>query len=180
MILDPAKLFWALIELVKGGFILAILLFLLVLVGAFVRLKLEEKFMFSWIITAIITIFAFSFMLLTIAVAYPLVLARMEAETGYIPAYFQPTLGERAFAVLMFVSHLLVSSAVLTALVLPFVVAGALLEERIRNRFELPRIVSMFVTTWLVCMILAALVLYGFRWVLLGIIYLLLPRWLVW
>ena len=173
-------LFTSLFDLLKGAFILAMPVFLLVLLGDWLKKRLEKRRQLSWLQSAFLSIYIIA-TLLILVLYYGVYLWALQSYTGgAVPPELQPTpefalIEGLLFLGVSFVKKLFAGLA-LTLIFLPFTVIGSLVLERLNKRQgkkakKQKNLVNWFASVFIITL-LAYLLVLVFDFIPAGVIYL--------
>lgn len=167
-----AELFFSVLDILRGAFILSIPFFLLALPGTVIRVRLAKRFKLSWLASAALTLFAFSLLFSFIAYTVPFLIALNTQNLGVIPGELQPGLGDIAQFFLTYTLKVVLSAAVIVAFALPFVFLGSFFYDwLVKKKFN--RYICLFLAVFASCLVASVLLLFFFGWVYQGMIFLL-------
>ena len=161
-------------DLLKGSFILSIPIFIFAWIGLKVREKIQSKFKFKWLFSSFLSILVLAVIVVAFSYAVPLY-SQVWAESLNLqkaPDFFQPTLYDYFLVLVSSLAKILITSAIVALIALPFILLGSLVrgwfERKTGNAF-----LSFFLTTWLAVLAFSFLFFYVFNFAFLGIIYML-------
>lgn len=164
------NLIFSLWDLLKGAFILSIIFFLLSILGSYIRGIIAKKTGFSWIVSVAIVAFIFSFVFFAFVYFIPFLSAIPRESLGVKPP--ELTLGFfdflRIFA--FGTAKVLLVSAFFSLFSIPFIVFGSLVFKYLQGH-KFNRNVSLFVSTYVCCIIAFAMFIFFFKWVFIGVIF---------
>jgi len=141
-------------------------------VGKRLNHYLKDKFGMSWISAAASTIFLVLLPIVFIAYLGPYAAGYFGSELAGLPApeFMQPTLIDYAMAILLTIVKNLITVFVFTVLVLPLIFIASFFEEKLEERFKLPKIANIFVSSFATSLIVWILVFFFFPWVYTGVL----------
>lgn len=155
-------LFTSLFDLVKGAFILAIPVFLLVLLGDWLKKRLEAKRKLSWLQSTLLSTYIIATLLILVLYFGGYALILQSYTGGSPPPSISPTpefaLIQTALFLGVSLFKKLFAGLALTLVILPFTVIGSLILERLKGKQSkkakkerqwLPFFASVFLVTLL-------------------------------
>jgi len=173
MALDVIILLNSIFDLLKGSFILSIPLFVVLYILNIIRKKFADRFSLSWIISCLIITFLSYFIFLLVIYFLPTFQSMAEHDLGVIPKYLIPPMEDWLGFYVTKIVKLIFVAAIFTVLSLPFLILGSLIETITQAKFKkMHKAISFFAAVFAMTTLLAALILYIFYWIPLGIIHL--------
>ncbi|MFH1224836.1 MAG: hypothetical protein V1676_03455 [Candidatus Diapherotrites archaeon] len=168
-----AGLAMSLFTLAKGGVICSILVFILVAPAMPVRSAIARHYKFGWLKSSAITSYLFVLVLVSAAYFYPLLAAMGEgAQTAY-PDGLAPAPVENAAAFALSLIRVAAVAFVITLIIMPLVVLGAVLFDALsKRRKKANRHALVYVSVLAVTLASCAAVIFLLPWVPLGVLYL--------
>lgn len=156
------------IDLVRGAFVVSLPFFALAFLGSLLHRRLSGKYKFSWLISAVVTIFVFSFAFAVFAYLYPL----QQGDLGVLPPELQPDTSDHLGFLLGSVFKVTLTSAVLTGIFTPFALLGSLIKDRLEKR-KYNKYICMYAAVFACSLLGSLLFLFLFGWIMQGMLYLL-------
>ena len=168
MVLDLiAEIVFSLLDFVRMVLIVAIPVFLVVLPSQKLHAFLKKRFKLSWILASFATT-----CLVLLPVVFVLYLAPFFA--GYMssnlvgqpaPDFMQLTALDYAMAVLATIVKNLLSVLLFAILLMPLLFLASFAEEKIEERFKLPKLANTFIAVFLTTVFSWIVVLFIFPWI---------------
>ena len=159
--------------LLFGSFIVTIPLFLIAFAAGVLREKLAKKYSFNWLLSASIVTYVLTLIVIKLLYFFPMLFSISEQTIGKIPSVLQPTTEEWFMYWFSVAVKLLSISLVISIIFIPFILLGSLLLQAL-NSYEksknFPMLVKLFIATYVTVFVFAALFLYVFYWVIIGLI----------
>lgn len=166
----------AVVGLLFGSLLFSVPAFFLVLLGGFLRKKLAKAYSLSWIISSLIVVFFFSFLLIVFVYFFPIVSSIPEQTIGELPSVLMPSDSEW-FLFWFYISVKILSvSLIVSVLLIPFVLLGSFLLDLVKANKKLvtiPMPAKSFLAIYFSLIIFFGLLLHVFYWIPFGLIYLL-------
>ncbi|MBU1120465.1 hypothetical protein KJ660_01160 [Candidatus Micrarchaeota archaeon] len=164
---------FSLLDLIKGSFLLSIIVFALVLIGIFIQRKLIKKFKLSWIKSSLISTFIIVFIFVFAMYVFPLALGFSGTDPGILPQGFEMTATEYLFLIGMALFKVILLSFILTVFLLPLQFVGLFAMDFLKKKYSLPFIANVFFAVFCSTLVGSFIVIYLFPWIPTGIVYLL-------
>lgn len=173
MALDPIFLLVnSLLDLMRGSFFVAIPVFLLVIAGRFLRVKISEKTGWKWIGAAFAATFAILWLILLLAYFFPAITALQESNIGETPSIFAPSAGDIMLSYLYGLFKVTATAVVASFLLMPFEFIGLFIFESLaKNTPKLPDIAYLAITVYLACVVSAAVIIFLVPETINGVVY---------
>jgi len=175
MALNPIEdIVFSVIDLMRGSITVAIPLFFLLLVGQWLRKRIEKETKWSWMITALITTYLIIFVLLLVAFFLPFLIASQEQTLGEVPSIFAPSLTNLIAGFLFGVLRVALVAGVLTLILLPLEFVGAYFHEVVSKKLEKsPNWLKLLVTAYITSIFSSAIIIFFIPEAVTGFFYLL-------
>ena|SRR3989344_559703 len=159
---NPAELLlFTIIDLLRGALVLSIPVFLLVFAGKWLREKIAEKTKWSWLISALASTYCLMWALLLLLYFFPYIAALGESNVGEVPSIFATTAGSLIESYVFGLVKVTISALVVSLLLMPFELIGAFIYEWVNKKLPTQKPpVNLFITSYLVSLVSAAIVLF--------------------
>lgn len=164
---------FSLVDLIKGSFLLSIIVFALVLIGIFIQRKLIKRFKLSWIKSSLISTFIIVLIFVFAMYVFPLAVGFSQHDPGILPEGFEMTAGEYLFLIGTALFKILSLSFILTVFLLPLQFVGLFAMDFLKKKYSLPFLANVFFAVFCSTLVGAFIVIYLFPWIPTGIVYLL-------
>ncbi len=174
------NLLFSLIDLAKGSLIFSIPVYLIVLIGVFLRRFFEKKYKLNWFKSSLAATYLLMFALpFFLYISFPAA-SFGEVTIGEIPYTARP-IGELVFPIILSFIRLLVVAAVLTLMLLPLEFVGVFIFDKQIKRLALIKskkwsklnyFINLYISVFILSLFTAFVILFLFPWILPGVIYL--------
>ena len=163
---------YGLFDLLKGSFLVSIIVFVFVFIAIFVRTALAKKYKLNWFKSSILTTYFLVFSLVLVLYIMPVIDILITPATGIILPELQPTPVELLIPFVLQFARLLVIALMLTLLLMPLEFIGIFLFEKISEKFKFAYSIRLFLTVFAVSVFTSAFVLFVAPWSIAGILFL--------
>ncbi|HLC92705.1 MAG TPA: hypothetical protein VJH23_03285 [archaeon] len=154
-------LLFSLLDLLKGSIVIAIPLFILIVIGKWLRERIQAKTKWTWLFSALAATFALVWTGILLLYFLPFLLALNESGIGEIPAMFAPSAGDVLASYIFGLVKVSVSAAVVSLVLMPFELIGAFIFEWVmKKRRKANKLVNLFIASYIASVISAAIVLF--------------------
>ena len=173
MVLELAfNLFFSAVDLLKMAFIVSVPAFCGVLLGKELKKAIEKKIKGSWLKSAFIVTYIFSFVIVFLLYVFPLISASSELSQRFVPEELNPTLTDSIIAVGWALIKILFAAFVIAIFLVLLEFVGLYVFEWLEKKYKLNYFAGLFVGVFAASLVALIIVLFLFPWTLTGLIYL--------
>ncbi len=156
-------LVFSVLDLLKGSFIAAVPIFVIILAARWLLGKIQKKTKWNWLFCAFAATYAVLWVMLLFVYFIPFLLGLNQSISvqGEIPSVFAPPSGSYLMSFLYGLFKVTIAAAVISLLLLPLELIGSFIFEWVNKR--LPKahpLLGLFITTYLASIVGVAILLF--------------------
>ncbi|MEM4262040.1 MAG: hypothetical protein QXI10_03680 [Candidatus Diapherotrites archaeon] len=152
------SLITSIIGMAKGSFYVSIPVYLLVIIGNFIKNKVQESGIKSWLASSFIATNLVLFVILFLAYFLPVISSLQENEIGIIPSTIAPTPTTILSNFLWGVIKVILATLLLSTILMPLELIGSYIHSKIVTKFpKLNNYIRLYLTS-LICSFLGSLI----------------------
>ncbi|PIN84969.1 MAG: hypothetical protein COV47_04610 [Candidatus Diapherotrites archaeon CG11_big_fil_rev_8_21_14_0_20_37_9] len=173
MAVDPfSNIILSLFDLLKGSFVVFVVVFFIVLVAQKLRKKIAEETNWSWFISAFATTIIVVFILTLIVYFLPFLSASQQLSINQVPEEFSPNIGNFLESFLLGILKSFIVTAVLSVFLMAFEFIGLFLFQFFSSKLEKqPNWLKLGLAVYSTVVLTSAIILFLVPEVILGLFY---------
>ncbi len=169
---DLLLLLFAVIDLLKGAFLVSIPAFAFVFIAVLVRKALAKKYKWNWFSSSLVTTYFLVFSMTLVLYITPYFDATAGLAPQVVPPELQQTPAEFFAPFAAQFARLLIVALLLALLLMPIEFIGLFLFEKISERLHFAYSIRLFLATFLVSLFCSFIIIFVAPWIITGILYL--------